>query len=680
MAGDGKVYNKFVWLAAGLLFLGTLLLYQNVRFYDFVNFDDVEYLLQTPQIEQGLSFSSVGWAFTTLHMANWHPLTWLSYLIDYELYGGFVAGGFHTTNVLLHALNAVFLFFLILQLTGRKIEAYIIAILFAIHPTHVESVAWISERKDVLSTLFFLLTIWVYALYTKRENKPWYYVGAVLLYAAGLMTKPMLVTLPFVLLLLDYYPLQRTNTGEKSGILRFFTHYFRRDNLHLITEKIPFFVLTVISVFVTVIAQSGYGAINTHRASALLIDRIQNAILSYGKYIWLTFYPHDLAIFYPYPQSFDALLIAGIGIGLVAIAVLALRYWRTHPYIPVGWFFFVGTLVPVIGLMQVGSQAMADRYVYIPHIGLFFLIVLLASTYARKHAAVRYASFIIIVFAVVFFVGTSWKQIQTWENNETLYLHAIDVTASNHTANANLAVHYILAREYKKALPYAEAALRVEPGSKKVMHNLGSIHLELGEYDLARQYYKASLSVDSTQSNTHGDLAKTYMALDSTELAEKHLLRAVELEPTSALHLNNLGSYYLKTGRADLAIEFLTAALKVDPDLYDIYNNFGLVFLDMGKYDQAKTMFQRSTELRHVNSVAHKYLGDINVLEGKYDSALVRFSTALSQAPGNEGLHNRIRSLLVEPEKYGYIQRSPALGMSAPVAVDDSTLAKQAAE
>jgi len=347
----------------------TLMVYLQSTNHDFVSYDDVSYVTENPNIKAGITLEGILWAFTSGHAANWHPLTWISHMLDCELYG-LNPTGHHWTNIQIHVANTILLFLVLSWMTGALWQSSLVAALFAVHPLHVESVVWVAERKDVLCTLFWILSMWAYAGYVRYSTKI-HYVSSIILFTFGLMAKPMIVTLPFVFLLLDYWPLKRFQSGQ-SGHGKILQQ--RLVALGLVWEKIPFFILSAASSVATYIVQQSGGAVK-HLDAIPFHARIGNAMVSYASYIGKMIWPINLAVFYPFPETIPLWQAAGAGVLLASVTVLVFRAACSKPYLAVGWLWYIGTLVPVIGLVQVGSQSMADRYTYIPLIGLFIIVV-----------------------------------------------------------------------------------------------------------------------------------------------------------------------------------------------------------------------------------------------------------------------------------------------------------------
>ena len=480
--------NKgLLWICL-VLMVTTIGVYWRVHSYDFVSFDDKVYVTENIHFQDGLTTKSVAWAFTSGYAANWHPLTWISLLIDYEIYGTDNPGGFHITNLLLHTAASVLLLLVLYQMTGRLWPSAFVAFLFALHPLHVESVAWISERKDVLSTLFWVLTVAAYARFVQRGGLS-NYLLAIVVFTLGLMSKPMLVTLPFVLLLLDYWPLNRFDLTENIQQPRQKKNAFTA--LKLITEKIPFFLLAAVSSGVTYFVQQHGGATIDEKTNMLKLQ-IPNAIISYTGYISKMFYPAKLAAFYPHPKySTPTWHVAASLVILIVITVVAIYFARKHRYLIVGWLWYLGTLVPVIGLVQVGTQGMADRYTYVPLIGLFVMIAWTLADVVRRWERLKPIVASLSVAVILALSVCTFVQLDSWRNSKALYKRMIDVTTDNYIAYLNLG---ILLSEDNNTLPQAielyKKAIQIRHYDVKALNNLGAAFARQNNYPEAIKYYK----------------------------------------------------------------------------------------------------------------------------------------------------------------------------------------------
>ena len=442
------------WICLFLL-VATIALFWQVRSHDFIYYDDDTYVTANSVVKNGLAKDGIAWAFTTQTASNWHPLTWISHMLDVELYG-MNPGAHHTTNVIFHAINAMLLFLLLRKMTGHVWPSCLAAFLFAVHPMHVESVAWISERKDVLSAFFFLLSLFAYDTYV-RKSKIRFYLLMVFFLVAGLLSKPMLVTFPFLLLLLDYWPLNRFSfaSGKENERAE-----LGKTIIRLLVEKIPLLAIAVFFCLTTLSAQSGTVQSTEHLPLGL---RISNALLSYVMYLAKMVLPIRLAIFYPYDFSIRFWQAMASFAALVLVTVLFLVNHRRRPYLIVGWLWFLGTLVPVIGLVQVGWQSMADRYTYIPYIGIFLSLSLFLAEISTSKARRAIAVGLSLLYCTGMVLAAE-KQIGHWKNSFHLLTHALEVNPSNHVAHNNLGTYFLDHGLPDKAMEHYEEATRIAPG------------------------------------------------------------------------------------------------------------------------------------------------------------------------------------------------------------------------
>ena len=466
-----------VWAVCALLLLAVALVFGQTVGHEFVNYDDDDYIYENSQVTRGLTSEGVGWAFTRSHSGNWHPLTWMSHMLDCECYG-LRPGGHHLSNVLLHAATAILLFLALRQMTGRLWPSALVAVVFAVHPLRVESVAWVTERKDLLSGLFFMLTLAAYARYAGRPFSPARYLAVVVLFALGLMAKPMLVTLPFVLLLLDYWPLDRFDGSPRRG-------------LRLIVEKIPLLLLAMASCMVTLQVQSM--AFAEGRATPFSL-RIANALLAYVTYLGQIFWPAGLSVLYPYPtQSLPMWKVAGASLVLAAITSSAMAGWRKRPYLLVGWLWYLGMLVPVIGLVQVGTQAMADRYTYLAQIGPYLVLVWGSESMCRGWTWRRWMCGAASALIVAGLIACAWRQATYWRNSETLWTHTLAHTAENFLAHNNFGVDLARQGRLDEAMAQYRSALEINPGYPEANVNLAGLLSRRGKDQEAIAYYERAL-------------------------------------------------------------------------------------------------------------------------------------------------------------------------------------------
>lgn len=545
-------------LIALLLALFTLLLYLPVRQHEFVVYDDPEYVTENPIVQAGLTGAGVRWAFTTWHVSNWHPLTWLAHQLDCELFG-LHAGAHHLVNVLLHALNAVLLFVLVRRWTGTLWSAACVAALFAWHPLRVESVAWIAERKDVLSLSFGLLALLAYTRYAEARRAEAAGAGRFLaltttLFALGLLAKPMLVTLPCVLLLLDWWPLNRFPAGALSaGTLR-----------PLVVEKWPLFLLSAGSCVVTFLAQQSASVVSFERCPPAL--RLGNALLAYGLYLRDTLWPADLALLYPLPRTLPVLPVLAASLALGLISWLAWRARRTQPWWLVGWLWFLGALVPVIGLVQVGLQARADRYTYWPQIGLLLAVVLTGREFARRWQLRPGWVAVVAGAALVACLGFTTRQIGFWRDSETLFLRSLAVSPENPIAHINLGVALQQQGRREAALAHYQSALALDPSRVQVHNNLAILYDEMDRNEEALAAYEQALHLDPRAPLAHCNLGTLLVKLGRWDAALAHYAEAVQLAPGDPRPHALLGRAELKRGRSAAAVGHFRAALQRQPD------------------------------------------------------------------------------------------------------------------
>jgi Flp pilus assembly protein TadD len=601
-----------------LLVAVTLVVYWPVTRCDFVNYDDPDYFSSNTHVQAGLTPGNVVWAFCTGHASNWHPLTWLSLMLDRELSGSGPAGP-HFTNLLFHLANTGLLFLLLRRLTRATWRSAFVAALFALHPLHVESVAWISERKDVLSTFFGLLALWAYACYAQgtgnREqegktsniqhptsNAQWCYWSAVFFFGLGLMSKPMLVTLPFLMLLLDYWPLKR------------FTIYdLRFTILRLVWEKIPFFLLSTISCVVTFIAQQKGGAV-VKLARIPMTGRIENAFVSYAQYLGKTFWPTVLACPYPHPGHWEFPLVVYSVVLVAGLSAIAVLFARRFPFFFTGWFWFVGTLVPVIGLVQVGGQSMADRYSYLPLVGLF---VILAWGGGELWLQRCWPKPFIVLVAGLLLVAGAWQtriQVGYWQNTETLFQHALAVTQNNIVACNKLGSFYSRQGRMTEAMDYYARALQINPDDADVLYDLGNAFAQRGDWDNAISSYR----------------------------------HALQVAPNQADILNNLGFALAAKKQFADAIACFEAALKLNPDYADAHNNLATVLFIQERFDEAVRHFREALRITPGNPQIYSNLGDALVKQGQTTEAVRCYQEALRLKPGDPQIKAKLQALGVQ--------------------------------
>ncbi|MFA5111883.1 MAG: tetratricopeptide repeat protein [Desulfobaccales bacterium] len=504
-----------------LLVALTCAAYWQVRDFQFITCDDDMYVYENPLVRAGLSWEGVKWSFTAYYSANWHPLTWLSHILDSQVYG-LQAGGHHLTNLFFHLANTLLLFLFFARTTGALWSSALVAALFALHPMHVESVAWVSERKDVLSTFFWLATMWAYVWYVSAPNLK-RYLSVLLCFGLGLMSKPMLVTLPFVLLLLDYWPLNRLPSGvtpaaQINGARESRPRLLLRLYWPLIREKTPLFLLTILSCLITLAAQRAGGAVMPLSLQSLGA-RLANAAVAYVTYGLKLFWPYPMALFYILnPVPWWQAVVAGLA--LLGLSALVLYGARRYPYLAVGWLWYLGTLVPVIGLVQVGGQAMADRYTYIPFIGLFILLAwgvpAAAAGWRRRETILALAAAAALSACLV----SSWGQAGYWRNAEALFTHSIRVTGDNYLAYHHLGMALSGQGRYDQAIAMYRKTLSIAPGYPPAYNNLGIIYARQGRVDEAVELFKHAIQLTPGNLSYYRNLALAYNQQGKSSEAE----------------------------------------------------------------------------------------------------------------------------------------------------------------
>jgi protein O-mannosyl-transferase len=541
--------------------LVTVAVYSPCFSYPFVDFDDGAYGGRNPHVAAGLTAEGVRWAFTTFENCNWHPLTWLSLQLDATLFGGQNAGAFHRTNVLLHAANALLLFLVLGRMTGAVWRSAFVAALFALHPLHVESVAWVSERKDTLSTLFWMLALAAYLAYVRRPGVGRYLLVAVAL-VLGLLAKPMLVTLPCVLLLLDWWPLRRWRPGPVAAASAVSLPPAAPWG-RLLLEKVPLFGLVLASCVLTFLAQSRGDAVRSFESYPLDV-RVWNALLAYVAYPGKALWPARLAVYYPHPGAAVSVARAlAAGLLLAAVTALALGPGRRRPYLVVGWLWYLGTLVPVIGLIQVGGQAMADRYTYVPLIGLFLLFTWgaadLATAWRLPRPYLAAAAAAVLSACVVL----TWAQEGSWQSSRHLWEHAVRVTENNLLAHMNLGACYHERGMHFDSRKEFEKAVAVDPGAAAPHYNLGIALAELGKWEAAAAEFRRAIDLGLELVEPHNELGLALMELGRPEAAAAEFRRAVDLDPGRAAPHTNLARALQKLGRPEEAAAEYRKALEL---------------------------------------------------------------------------------------------------------------------
>ena len=559
------------WILALVLAVATVALYFPVSHHPFVNYDDDAYVTENAHVQSGLNWNTVRWAFTTYEFVNWHPLTWISHALDCQMFQ-LDPGGHHETSVVLHALNTLLLFWVLLRATGSPGPSLVVAALFALHPINVESVAWIAERKNLLSTLFFLLALGAYRWYA-REPRVTRYAAVAALFALGLMAKPQVITFPFVLLLWDYWPLQRMVADRTETSSENLATVPAKSFSWLILEKVPLFAICLASAVITLRAEHTGGTLSGIYFHPFSV-RLQNAILSYVRYVGKAFWPSGLALYYPYPSG-DLLVlwqvIAAFAF-LLAVSALVIAS-RRRRYLLVGWLWFLGTLVPMIGLRQVGIQAMADRYAYLSFIGLFIMVCWGVAEWARQRHISSANLAVVSAVALVALAVMTHRQLAYWDDNVTLWSHAVAVTNNNYMAEDHLGGALLADGQLEVAMPHFYRAVSINPDDPDSNLNIGGYEQQQRNFPQAIAQYKKVVSatedsavVDAVvRAKAFNNMGYSYRELGDLPHARESFEAAVALNPQYPKAWIGLGLVDQKSGKLGAAIQAYSKAMKLQP-------------------------------------------------------------------------------------------------------------------
>jgi tetratricopeptide (TPR) repeat protein len=547
-----------LWICLFLV-LATITIYWQVRHHDFTDFDDRTYVSANQHVSMGITKKSMKWSFSfeNKDKTYWHPLTWISHMVDVELHG-MNPRGHHLTNVIFHIVNTLLLFLVLRHMTGALWKSALVASLFALHPLNVESVAWVAQRKNVLSTFFWMLTMLTYIRYTQRPN-PGRYGWVVIAFGLGLLSKPMLVTLPFVLLLLDYWPLKRFGFDRQENVplaayfMLSLSNFKESVALRLILEKIPLLVFSALTIYLSSSALQHHGSVIPLEDVSLKL-RVANALVSYIRYLYKALWPQNLAFFYPYPTSVPLWEILGALLLLMGVSIMVIRLLKSQPYLAVGWFWYLGTLVPVIGIMQAGLwPAIADRWAYIPLIGIYIMVAWGASALLAKWPYRKPGLAVIFVAVIVVSMTISHRQIRYWSNSLTLCQHALEVTAKNFLT----------------------------------LYAMGFALADQGRMTEAVNHYSESLRLNPNYADTHYNMGIALVALKNDQEAAKHYREVLRIDPDDVQAYNNLGNTLFRRGMIDKAIHHYLSALRIKPDFVLARNNLAAALIRQGKIEEA---------------------------------------------------------------------------------------------
>jgi protein O-mannosyl-transferase len=641
-----------------LLALCAAVPYLGIGSLGFTNFDDPGYVTENAHVKSGLTPESLSWAATSTEQWNWHPLTWVSHMLDVQVYG-MNALGHHSTSLILHLLSTLLLFGVLSSMTGAVWPSAATAALFAVHPLHVESVAWVSERKDVLSSLFWLLAIWAYVRWVESRRRS-HALQVFVFFLLGLASKPMVVTLPFVLLLLDYWPLKRfpkaaAVRGKRRGPIG--TH---RSFRSLIVEKIPLFILSAVSCVITYAVQHREGSVVSFQALPLGA-RLANAVVSYALYLRRTVWPSDLCAFYPRPEGVAWLSVITALILLMSITATAVRMRETRPYFITGWLWYLGTLVPVIGLVQVGDQALADRYTYIPLTGIFLMLAWgfndLATSYpATKKTIAGLAAVVVLAFGWV-----TWNQTRTWETSESLFNRVLQVTDRNPIAWLNMGEALASRGEHGAAIALYEDALRKDPNNAEIRANLGMLLVITGKDQEATAQFEAALLLNPHQPDAHNGLGTLLAIADRLDEAIRHHQQALESRPRFPQARYNLGKEYAAKGMTDRAIEQLQKAIELKPDYTEAHEKLAAVLTGEKRLADAEPHYRAAIMARPENPDLRFRFAQTLAQMGNLDESVAQLREAVRIRPDWPAALNNLAWFLATRQSSSPVDRTQSV-------------------
>jgi tetratricopeptide (TPR) repeat protein len=643
------------WLVSGVcIFLAATvwLVFGQTLGHEFVNFDDDLCVYDNPVVQKGLTWEGFRWALTYGQIGHWHPLTWLSHMLDCQLYG-LRPGGHHLTNLLLHGAAAILLFLVLRRMTGFLWRSAFVAAVFAIHPLRAESVAWVAERKDVLSAFFFMLTLGAYVRYVQRRSKvegressagsgslaldprrsTLDYCLVVLCFALGLLSKNMLMTMPFVLLLLDYWPLNRLSGFTPQVLLRG------------VAEKIPLFILTIGSCVATALVPE---KVTADKLSFGL--RMENAVVSYVTYLWQMIHPSGLACLYPNPTNYLPFWqAAGALMLLLAISGAVWAFRKTHPWLVVGWLWYLGMMIPVIGIVQISVYTThADRYTYLPQIGLYLLLTWTAADLCAgwRHRRVVLGGLATVILVALIFCART--QTMYWRNSELLWTHTLACTSDNYVAHDNLGNTLLQQNKVDEAITHFQEALQIKPDYAQAWYNLGNALLQKGQVDEAITHFQKALQIKPDYAGAYNNLGYALLQKGQGDEAIAHFQEALQIKPDYAQARYNLGYALLQKGQGDEAIAYFQEALQIKPDYAEAWYNLGYALFQKGQVDEAIAHYQKALQIKPDDAEAHNNLGNALLQKGQVDEAIAHYQKALQIKPDDAEAHNNLGCVLLQ--------------------------------
>lgn len=648
---------RFKVLICLFLVLANLILYGQVNQHELINFDDDLYVSDNRYVQSGLNPKTIAWSFSFLNKeyTYWHPLSWLSHMLDVELYG-MDSGRHHLTNLLFHIASTLLLFLGLHRMTGALWRSAFVASLFALHPINVESVAWVAERKNVLSTFFWMTTMWAYVIYSER---PCFtrYLTVLFVFALGLLAKPMLVTLPFVLLLLDYWPLKRLRMGlvtvrpaiKTQQTAKFFN--YRLLNFRLVLEKLPLLALSLVAAYLSSASLQLYGSMKTLDDVPMML-RIANALVSYVKYIAKMIWPHNLAVFYPYPESVPLWQTLGASMLLIGITVLVVWSFRRQPYLGVGWLWYLGTLIPVSGLMQAGLwPEMADRWVYLPFIGLFIMIAWGVADLAQRWQYRRAGLGIITCVVLAALMALTWTQIRYWKNSVRLFEHALAVNQTNWLAHNNLGTALAAQGKNFEAYQHFSESVEIDPGQYNPHNNLGAFLASKNRSTEAIQHFSEALRLNPNSAHAHVNMGTELLKQGRVEPAIGHLNRALSIKPGFPESHNILGLALLRKGKLEAAIGHFRMASRLKPHYTDAQQNLNLALSNHEKLNRAAKNMLESMNFHHDDLDLDFKIKDLLEKKKALEAAISYFQKSLSLQPGYTKIDINNIAVIAETKK-----------------------------
>jgi protein O-mannosyl-transferase len=632
-----KISLQVDFIICILFVLLTVSAYRHLESNEFLFFDDDMYITENQHLRQGVTVDSIGWAFKSFYLSYWHPLTWISHMMDYQLFG-FDPAKHHLVNLSFHVLNTLLLFAALRTTTGAALRSAIVASLFALHPLNVESVAWVSERKTVLSAFFFMAAILAYVYYARKPALTKYLLVAIV-FTLSLLSKPALVTFPFIMLLLDYWPLSRFAFSSSYPFSPEYGKIQRRFSAQqipfLVYEKLPLMLISGISVYISYFSASHlHKVVNTSAVSISL--RIMNAAVSYVKYIIKTLWPSHLAVYYPFPKEIAVWQAIAAGLFLLGATFLSLKNSKTKPYVTVGWFWFSGALVPFLGIIQAGAwPAMADRFMYIPMIGILIIMVWGFHDLIKKFYLGSVTACLCILTVLILFMFYTAQQVGLWRNGVPLFENALSIAGDNWYIYKNLGISY----HHKGQLDHAgicyQKALSMKPDSAELHNNLGVVFLAKGEFKKAISYFQTSIHLDPDCESAYFNLGNALVKIGEMKNAESSFRKAIDLKPDYASAYFNLAGLLSDLGRYEQSLLFYHEYLKMRPRDDEAYYNMGDILITQGKTKEAIGYFIKAAQITSDFSNAYHHVGELFVLRGQKGKACSFFYEAIRIDPQN---------------------------------------------